>query len=388
MTGSDLLPQGWTWERVLIRLEEHTDLEAGAREHGALRRVRIVKTAGQLLRLVLVYVLSGLSLRGTAAWAEASGQASFSDVALLKRLRNCGPWLSHLASELALLAHAEGSVEESSRRIVAVDATAICSPGDKKDYRLLHTVYDVTAQRFITTQMTDRSIAERLNVGTVKPGEIRLGDRLYARFHDLHAVQTEGADFVVRLGSNALRLKTLDGAAFDRVALCRKAEAEGIQEQDVTVRAIKGAECFQARLVILPLSPQAAEKARALARKNAKKWGYKAGDAGIATAGCLMLITSLPAKDWPATKILELYRRRWQVELAFKRLKSIIGLESLKADDPGLVSAWIHAVLVIALLIDLERPPQISGEPDSLPLDNREDCPFRSGVLSHLSHAA
>lgn len=332
MTGSDL-PLGWTWERVLSRLEQRTALDGGAREHGALKRTRAVKTAAQLLRLVLVYVLSGLSLRGTAAWAEASGEASFSDVALLKRLRNCGPWLSHLASELALLTCPEGSVEDSRRRIVAVDATVICSPGDKKDYRLLHTVYDVTAQRFITTQMTDRSVAERLNAGTLKPGEIRLGDRLYARFHDLHAVKTEGADprlrsgtcFIVRLGSNALRLKTLDGAPFDRVALCRKAEAEGVSEQSVSVKAIKGGESFEARIVILPLGSQAAEKARALARKNARKWGYRAGDAGIATAGCLMLITSLPAKDGPATKILELYRRRWQVELAFKRLKLVPG---------------------------------------------------------------
>jgi hypothetical protein len=79
---------------VLARLEEHADLEASAREYGALRRVRAVRSGAQLMRLVLVYVLSGLSLSGTAAWAEASGEVSLSDVALLKRLRGCGPWLA------------------------------------------------------------------------------------------------------------------------------------------------------------------------------------------------------------------------------------------------------------------------------------------------------
>ena len=63
---------------------------------GAIKRTRVIKTAAQLLRLVLAYVLSGLSLRSTAAWAEAAGAASFYDVALLKRLKGCGPWLAEL----------------------------------------------------------------------------------------------------------------------------------------------------------------------------------------------------------------------------------------------------------------------------------------------------
>jgi IS4 transposase len=43
-----------------------------------------------------------------------------------------------------------------------------------------------------------------------------------------------------------------------------------------------------------------------------------------------MLITSLPREAWPAERVLTFYRRRWQVELAFKRLKSLIGLEDLR----------------------------------------------------------
>jgi hypothetical protein len=94
------LPQGWTWEGVLDRLGEYADLDKSAREHRAIVRVRVIKTGAQLLRLVLAYVLSGLSLRSTVAWAEAAGAASFSDVALLKRLKQCGPWLAHLAARL------------------------------------------------------------------------------------------------------------------------------------------------------------------------------------------------------------------------------------------------------------------------------------------------
>jgi hypothetical protein len=69
-----------------------------------------------------------------------------------------------------------------------------------------------------------------------------------------------------------------------------------------------------------------------------------------------MFVTSLDARAWPAERILALSRRRWQAELAFKRLKSLLDLGALRAFDSELVSAWIHAVLLIALLIDLERP--------------------------------
>ena len=138
------------------------DLEQSAREHGVIVRRRVIRSAEQLLRLMLAYVLSGLSLRATAAWADAAGQASFSDVALLKRLRRCGPWLADLVGMLCTYANPEAACDTYGRRVVAVDATAISSPGGgkKKRYRLLHTVYDVGAQRFRVALVTEKSVSQ------------------------------------------------------------------------------------------------------------------------------------------------------------------------------------------------------------------------------------
>jgi hypothetical protein len=387
MAAGDL-PEGWTWEGVLARLGEHADLEKSAREHKAIVRRRVIKTAAQLLRLVLAYVLSGLSLRGTAAWAEAAGQASLSDVALLNRLRGCGPWLAELVGTLAAAANPEADGSDVGRRVVAVDATAVCSPGGQaKRYRLLHTVYDVGAQRFRTTLMTDRSVAERLDVGAVEADEIRLGDRVYGRYGDLAAVAGAGADYVVRLGAKALKLETADGKPFHRAALCRRAESGGLQEAAVVVRDDGGHAPLKARVIVLALAPEKAEAARRQMRKKACKWGYTPSADALATAGCLMLITSLAAADWPAQRVLDLYRRRWQAELAFKRLKSLLDLEALRAFDSELVSAWIHAVLLVALLIDLERPSANTEGPDSPP-SGSDDAPSRFGASSPSSLAA
>src|SRR4026208_1754623 len=84
------------WESLLAMLPGGFDLEKTLSECGALVRRRGIASAQALLRLILVYSLCGLSLRATAAWAQAQGVASVSDVALLKRLRKAGPWMGQL----------------------------------------------------------------------------------------------------------------------------------------------------------------------------------------------------------------------------------------------------------------------------------------------------
>ena len=375
------LPQAWTWEDVVRRLEAQLDLESSSRTTGAIRRKRVVTSGGQLLRLVLAYVLSGLSFRSTAAWAEAGEHASFSDVALLKRMRRCGPWLRYLVSTLMRLTSPEPSPDDE-RRIVAVDATMICVPGDKQNYYLLHTAYDVTAQCFQSTELTDRHTAERLDVGKIERDEIRLGDRAYGRWRDLWTVVEAGADYVVRLSATALKLCTVSGEPIRRAVWCKLAETAGVQDVTLAIHASKGAAQMLARLIVLPLSQEKAAAARRLMRKNACKWGYTPSRDALVTAGCLMLITSLPREAWPAERVLTLYRRRWQVELAFKRLKSLIGLEDLRVHDSELVAVWIHAILLVALLIDNERPSLHRERPVSPRWAPRVGSQFRSGDSS------
>ena len=51
-------------------------------------------------------------------------------------------------------------------------------------------------------------------------------------------------------------------------------------------------------------------------------------------ARCFMIWTTLKKTDSETRLILELYRLRWQIELVFKRMKSILGLGHLPKADP------------------------------------------------------
>src|ERR1700751_4671279 len=57
-------------------------------------------------------------------------------------------------------------------------------------------------------------------------------------------------------------------------------------------------------------------------------------------------------EQYPAARVLELYRGRWQVELAFKRLKSILATGHLKKTDPIGAKAWLQGKLLAAVIIE------------------------------------
>jgi len=69
-------------------------------------------------------------------------------------------------------------------------------------------------------------------------------------------------------------------------------------------------------------------------------------------AGYVMLFTTLPAAQLSAADVLELYRYRWQVELAFKRLKQLLRIGQLPHKDRAAATGWIQAKLVVALLLE------------------------------------
>jgi IS4 transposase len=83
----------------------------------------------------------------------------------------------------------------------------------------------------------------------------------------------------------------------------------------------------------------------------------------LEAAAHVLLLTSLDPEDYPPARIGALYRLRWQLELAFKRLKSLLNLDALRAKDPDLARAWIYANLLAAFLID----NMIRPAPDSPP---------------------
>src|SRR5512138_2574076 len=77
-----------------------TGWELQAKKLGALRRCRKFPAARVLLRILLIHLAEGCSLRETAVRARRGGLAQVSDVAIMDRLRQAEEWFRWMNSEL------------------------------------------------------------------------------------------------------------------------------------------------------------------------------------------------------------------------------------------------------------------------------------------------
>jgi hypothetical protein len=140
---------------------------------------------------------------------------------------------------------------------------------------------------------------------------------------------------------------------FDALAPGEIAERMVMIDYSGQGRRSRGEAAFPARLVVLRLAPEAAARAaKAVHRQHSRRHARKLLlPLTVQAAGDLMLLTSLPPSA-PAAEVLAAYRLRWQVELAFKRLKSLLGLDRLPVKSAPLARSWLLAHRVFALLID------------------------------------
>ena len=357
---SDILDH---WPQVRARLPAGLDLEKTARSRGAFTRAREVKSAEALLRLALAYGGCGMSLRETCAWAEAAGIASLANPSLIERLGKAAPWLADIVAALIAEQAKVPAKRWAGYRLRALDATSICAPGADRTTWRLHVGYDLATSQVDHLELTDGRGAENLQRLRYQPGDIALADRCYARPRDLRPVIDDGADFIVRTGWNSLRLLNPDGTLLD---LFGALSAQSEQLGEIKVWVDEGSNQVDPLILRLVIRRKTraqwrAERKRLL--KEAKKRGKKPDPRSLEAARYILLLTSLPADIFSTADVLALYRFRWQLELAFKRMKSIAGLDELAAKKPELARAWIYARLIAFLIAE-----QIAGQvPDSPP---------------------
>ena len=340
------------WQAAVERLGGAAALEAGARETGAFLRARIFASAIDMLRMILAYCLGGGGLRTTAAWAASIGLVDVANTALLYRLRQSEKWLAWLVGQ-ALSSAAPKAVQGRPVRIV--DATNVLKAGAaaKRENKLwrIHSAFDLPAERFGFFELTDEKGGERLDRVPPLKGEIRLADRVYMQPDRIAVLLDAGADIVVRSGWRNARWLDAGGNPLNILAEFEKERASGLIDRPVWIGR-KSGPALALRLVAVKKPPQAAEEARRAARRASMKAQEAIQQGTLAAADWVILVTSLPAGAFSAGDILSLYRLRWRIELAFKRLKSLIGLKAPPGVDERSAKPYLLAHLLAILLLE------------------------------------
>jgi hypothetical protein len=327
------LPKGW---------------EEMARRTGALRRSRGVPDGPSLLRLLLLHVANGFSLAETSLRARQRGM-DLSSVAVFKRLQASEEWLRWLAEQQC--ARGRVAVQSQGRPVRAVDGTSVSEPGSTgTDWRVHYAINLANLQCDFFELTAVEQGGETLRRVPVRVGDIMMGDRVYATPVGVAHVTDAGGDLLVRLNRQSLPLFDGDGNRVNVLQLFRKMQVGRPQQWRAPIRHPRGG-WVQGRLIAVKRSAQAARLARLRLERQASKKQRKVSRESWRAAQYFAVWTSLP-ETFSASAVLELYRLRWQIEVAFKRMKSILGLGHLPKKDPASARAWLHGKLFVSLLVE------------------------------------
>ena len=346
--NSDALPEGWE----ILRNWLPKDLDQRARKHGFFQRARGLQDAERWLRLILMHVAGGLSLEQTAMRARELGLASISGVALFKRLRRSQAWLTDLTGYL---------LKEQRRRLGqfvwpypyrlrVIDATDITEPGSTgTDWRLHYSIRlpEMVCDHY---ELTDETGGEQLGRFGFAPGELVLADRGYSHRAGLVHVLSAGAHVLVRWNAQIFPLEETAGKGLLVLPKLRRLRTGEMGEWPVEF--VYGQQRYCLRLCALRKSRTATERARRKALRKAQLKGSQASPQSLEMAAYILVLTSAPAQVLSAQAALDLYRGRWQVELVFKRLKSLLDAGQIPKSQDASARAWMQAKILTALLLD------------------------------------
>jgi hypothetical protein len=327
------LPAGW---------------EAKAKETRALFIEKSFRDAKTLLRVMLMHLSEGLWLRETAVRASACGLVTVTDVALLKKLRRCGEWFQWLTEQLIKgLCKAEFP-KLPGRNLRLVDASVVCEPGSTGSTWRIHYGINLTNVCCDEVHVTEASVGESLTHYTISPGDVLMADRGLAHRCGIRHVISSGGDVLVRMNLRSIPLETESGQRWHCLEQLSGLAIGQAGEWQLWIRDKQG--LIPVRVCALKKSVQQTRQAQAKLRATAKRKQRTLLPETIEAAGYVIVLTTL--SEFSAEQILELYRCRWQVELAFKRLKSLLSLGHLKKKDLQGAKAWLQGKLLVACLIE------------------------------------
>jgi hypothetical protein len=365
------------WQAIEAELPE--DFEALAKEHKVLEvqygNARIT-SARDLLRLILLHAGADLPLRQTVSLMAESDGPAVSHVTLHKKMRLATPFLSALVARLA--GNSEASPERwAGYEVVVTDASSFCGPGAETTDARVHLQLRLADLEILSAVMEGRSVGESFKRFTWRPGQLAVGDRGYCNPPGIAHVVEQGADVLVRVNRGSLPMSTPAGEPIYLMQWLRSLRGHAAHERRVIAHSREHHRDIEGRLIAMRLPATEAEKARARVRREL---GGKASALDIEAAQYIVLFTTVAASRMSAETCLALYRLRWQVELAFKRWKSLCHFDHLPNYRDDTILSWLYAKLLLALLMHRMAsgasslfPPEPQKDGDSLVLDALED---------------
>ena len=319
-------------------------------ETKAIERKRTVQTPEELLVMCLYYIY-GSSLMETSQLAKMNGTGKMSDVAFMKRFIKSSGWFQWITKNIKpgymCYYQKPGILQEYN--VTAIDASDVYTKGAVKQAWHLHYALDLFSLNCQQYKITDEKTGETLKNFKIRKNDLILADRAYATITGMEYCLENDGDFILRIRNKAFHLYHAQGRQvlltdwleiLDGGASCAMFYYRDSQKNYKPVR-----------ICALPKTEEEIKKEeKRLKRKESRKQ-IKISDDTKFSHRYMFVATSLP-ETFTAEDILCIYRLRWQVEMVFKRYKSILGAGSVLVKTKDATEAWINGKRMLALLIE------------------------------------
>lgn len=358
-------------EAIASFLRDKKKILRWLRNQDLIQRRRKIQNTAILYHAALAKIVDGRSYEDLAKYMAARHNIQMCPSAWQK-------WLDKVAPKL--LEYAQTQVRKALKdapdsKEFAIDATRLTMEGTGEVVRI-HTVMQLETALPAQTEATDQHGAESAARAQVQEGCLYLCDRAYGRATSIAHFAENKADYICRISPSQFCVYS-DKECGNKVQL-----SEYLKEENLDmvcwcrVKKKGGQKVYKVRLVgkRLPEEEQAETEARV--RRNSSRRGNEIQPQTILYSKWVLLVTSL--MDTAAEKILEKYKERWQIELLFKRGKSVLKFRKLRSCGEKYrtteVTLWLFVIKLFSVAI-FRSLQTISGEYSLYKLFNlAKDC--------------
>ena len=238
----------------------------------------------------------------------------------------------------------------SMYKIVAVDASHVTEKGRSKRTFRLHYAIELLKMCSLSYKITSQKVGETLTNFEIQKDWLILADRIYGTLKGIEHCLKAGANFVFRLKYNAFKLYDENGEEIQLLKKLKSVTSDTFADIEVFVKLPKLG-LIKLRLCATKIPDDKLDEVDRRNKRKDSKRQTKTSSGALTMSKYVVVITALPysisAKD-----ILAFYRFRWQVEIYFKRLKSILDFGNVPLEREDSIYAWLNGKLLISLLIE------------------------------------
>lgn len=320
----------------------------------AVKGLRKEKNTENYLRTLLLHLACGYSMRETVTRAKLANIADISDVALLWRLRKSKEWLHSLCvslfEEQGIALNKGGGFQ-----VRLFDATTVKEPGKTGSLWRIHysvTLPTLSCDFFNLTETKGKGTGESFFQFSIKKGDYIIADRGYSTAPGVHHVASKKAYVMVRVNTQSLVIQNLKGGEFPLLKNVMEIKKAGIVRSWHVQIPGRKSDIIKGRICIIRKTEEAIQMAQTKLRREAQKKGHLLKPETLEYAKYVIVFTTFPEESFNDIDILQWYRIRWQVELIFKRFKTIAELGHLPKHSDDSSKAWLYGKLFVALLTE------------------------------------